>query len=264
MIIHTQGFDLSWQAQFQVVVCKVDQVRAPVAQHACAEKIKSTPIEGMIEPAKGHFRHRAAPEVVIERFGDRLGLGIFTNTFCRIHEPKCGGLIGFDFDNVFNRTGLTQLLELSCARRAVPLITHLGDHAIFLFRLNQQLRFAEGMGKGFLDIDVLAALHRFNGLHEVHMVGCNDTDCIDIIAHLIEHDTVVGELTHTGKRIEHALFLPLEIDIAKGDWLCGTVFAEFRDHAFCASTDTDTGEIDALAGGKVPRCVGFTERKIGR
>jgi hypothetical protein len=96
------------------------------------------------------------------------------------------------------------------------------------------------------------------------MVGRDDADCIDIIAHLIEHDTVVAELTHTGKPIEHTFFFPLEIDIAKGDWFRGTVVAELWDHAFGASTDTDAGEVNALAGREVACCVGFTERKIGR
>ena len=87
-------------------MCKVDEVRAPVTQHTGSIEKKSTPIEWMIEPAKGHLRHRAAPEVVIERFGDRLAFGIFADTSTRIHEPKGGGLIRFDFDDVLNRASL--------------------------------------------------------------------------------------------------------------------------------------------------------------
>jgi hypothetical protein len=59
-------------------------------------------------------------------------------------------------------------------------------------------------------------------------------------------------------------FSRFEIDIAKGDRFRGTVLAERWDHAFGASTDTDTGEVDTLAWREIACCVGFTECKVGR
>jgi hypothetical protein len=81
---------------------------------------------------------------------------------------------------------------------------------------------------------------------------------------LIEHDTVVGELTHTGKPIEHAFFLPLEIDIAKGDWLCGTVFAELRITPFARPPIPIQARLMRLLGGRLPAASALPERKIGR
>jgi len=198
------GRDLSGETELQIMVDKVDDVAAPVAEHSTAIEVEAAPIEGVEETVEVLHFLRPAPEVPgLKGFGNGLCFGVTFDAFFGIHEPESSAFPGFDFDDVINHSGGEHALELFRTAGGVTLVTHLGDDAEFFLTADEDFGFFEGVGQGLFDIDVLAKGHGLNGGGEVGVVGSGDGDGVDVIAHLVEHLAEVVEAFGIGMSLEH-------------------------------------------------------------
>ena len=98
-----------------------------------------------------------------------------------------------DFRDLADHTAPDQLDDAAAVVAGVALVAHLGDQVGVLFRQREQpSAFLDGVGQGFLHIDVDAALHRHAGGHGVVVIGRGDEDGVDVLLR-VEHPAIVGE-----------------------------------------------------------------------
>lgn len=79
------------------------------------------------------------------------------------------------------------LAYLTDSLAGMPLVAHLARHFIFPRGLGQKPSFRYQPCQWFLDIDMLAKLHRRHCCHGMEMVGCCNDDGIDVLL-FIQHD----------------------------------------------------------------------------
>jgi len=136
----------------------------------------------------------------------------------------------------------------------VALIAHLGDDVGRLGRLGQDAGLLDGVGQGFLDVDMLAQLDGGHGDDGVVVVGDRHGDGVDalflfehaaeiaILGRLVVHGLLVGFELVVAKELGHALV----VDVAQGDdVLRAAAPGVRRAHA----ADTDAGDVERVARG---------------
>ena len=249
---------------------EINNVRAPIAQHTIAIEVEGAPIEWMIQLVERFHLRRPAPEIPVQRLGLFLGLGECGDAAVFIHEKQARRFPRIDLVDAVQRAGFEQLRKLHRSARGVALITHLCDHAEFLFRLHQQIRLAIGMRQGFLHVHVFAHGHRQHGRWEVCVIGCHHCYGIDVLAHLFEHHTEICKLLHARVAFEVGVHAArAEINIGKRHRRGGAIGGPAGNHSGGTATDAHAPEIHPLtrwlfalaraAGGQVGGQEGETE-----
>lgn len=251
VVIELLDLDFGGEAHVEFVVNVVDDVRAPVAEHAHAVFVKATPIEGMVKGVERELLAGSAPEVpVFEGGGDWVfRKREFAGAILLFHEPEAGSFPGVELREVIAEAELDHLGKGVDALSGMTLITHLGDDSELLFGAHEDFRFLKGAGEGFLDVDVLAEGHGLDGCGEVCVVWCADAYGIDVLTHLIEHLAEVVEAFRIGVGFEvlFGVFGEFEIDITEGDGGSDASLAKRRNNSAGSATDADAAEVDPLA-----------------
>lgn len=218
------AFDAGGRGEAERQVGGSEDMTGHVADGSTAEVIEAAPVEGLIEIAAelvgvaiaaarvGAGFGRSEPEVPIEGGGDGRG---WRNGSEPLRPERAVGP-GVDFSHVADLTGPNHFGGLAGALIRVALIAHLGGDFVLVGRFAEHARFPDGAGEGFLDVDMLAALHAPVGGDGVHEIGDGDDDRVDIAALLVEH---FAEIFVLGRALifligAGGLFV---IDVAKGD-----------------------------------------------
>ena len=148
----------------------------------------------------------------------------------------------------------------------MPLVAHLGHHALLAGGFGQEPGFGDGMGQRLLHVHVLPPLHGSHGDHGVGVIGCRDDDRVDVVL-LVQHDAEV--FVPLGVRVLlEDLCRHVEIDVAQSDdVLCLTALEVGLSH----SADADARDVELVTRGRralpaqhVPRHDGKSRRDGGR
>jgi hypothetical protein len=181
--------------------------------------------------------------------------------------------IGPDFDltHFAEQPGVDPFLHEADALVRVTLVSHLRANAVQAGEPEQFARFADRLGKRFLDIHVLAHHDRHVGRQEMHMVRRRDADGVDLVVHLDQHLSKIRvafgvgkfrhQLLHVGNRrllglavlalaiLRLRVRIPrglrsLPIDIAQGDHLLLLVRHDIAE-ALAAAADLSDAHLGA-------------------
>lgn len=219
VVLEVLHFDFGGESHREFVVEVVDDVRAPVAEHAHAVFVEAAPAKGVVKGIEGELLARAAPEIPVFEGSGHGGLGerIVFLAFIFFHEPEAGSFPSGEFGELIAESEIDHFGEGVDAATGMALVPHLGDDPKFFFGPHQDFRFLEGAGEGLLDVDVLAERHRLNGGGEVGVVGGADRDGIDVLTHLIEHLAEIMEALGIGVAFEifSNVLWKFEVDIAE-------------------------------------------------
>ena len=109
------------------------------------------------------------------------------------------------------------------------------------------------MGERFLDIDMLAEGHGVGRHDSVGVVGSRDKHGVDVLAHLVEHDSPVLEALCGGVVIEgfHRI---CPVHVAEGDYVLRGHILEIPA---ADSSDADSRDVQLVARGDMAE--GLTE-----
>jgi len=88
--------------------------------------------------------------------------------------------------NIFDQTGFFPCLELEIVGFGVPLVTHLGNDAEFLFGTHHNFYFLEGAGHRFFYIYVFSMSHCLDSDREMGMIRSSYGYGVDLVSHLAE------------------------------------------------------------------------------
>ena len=221
---------------------------SPVAKHATAVEVETTPVEGVIHLAERFNLLRSTPEIpALQRLRHRFCGWIALNAFGSVHEPKRGRLPCLDLHDVIHDACGEHLLELLRASRCVALVAHLRDHFELLLGPHEDFRFFKSVRQWLFHIHMLAERHRADCGGEMRVIGSHHAHGIDVFAHLVQHLTEVVKAPHIGKSLEvllHTLGCN-EIHIRKGHWRCDASRREPRNDAARTPADPNAAKIDA-------------------
>ncbi len=122
------------------------------------------------------------------------------------------------------------------------MVAHLGDHAVLLFGLHQQICLEVGVSQGFLNVDVLAQSHSHHGRGEMGVVGSDHGNSVYILVHFLQHDAEICKLLRIRRSVEILLDTgALEIHVAPCCDLRLAVAADSGDYTVGpASTSNNT------------------------
>ena len=202
-------------------------------------------LNGMIAVVVGPLRGDAQPEVPVQFRRDRLLVLRHRHDLRRLRPDRP---VGPDVDLVDrpDGAGLDDLDRFAQAVLGRTLVAHLrghlhlGGHVAHLAGLGDRVR------QRLLAVNALALLHGHQAGRRVRVVGGADGDGVDLVAELVEHLAVVGELLRV--RVAGRLFVEgLIVHVAKGDDLAVLGGAVHVAGAFAA--DADAGDVDFVVGG---------------
>ena len=233
--------------EFQGPVGGVHDVAGHVAEGTGAEVGPCTPIVGGESFVVGAPRGGADPAVPIDAFRGGHGGEGFGHALV---GPDGAGGPHVDFFDLTDGTGGDHFAQVAHAVAAVALVAHLGHDTGFFGGVLEQSGFGDGVGEGFLDVDMFSEFHRHVGGGCVGVVGGGDGDCVNF-GHALEHVSVVVEALRVG-HVARRLGGTVPIHIAKGD----NVLAEIKTGANVAgalATRTDGRDIEFFVGGFFPR-----------
>jgi hypothetical protein len=130
----------------------------------------------------------------------------------------------------------------------MALIAQLRDDVVFLSRFHQLAHFVDGMGQGFLAIDVFAAFDGGHGRHGVGVVGRGDHHGVYLFFHLVEHFAEVFVALGIRVFLEGigSLFF---VHIAQGDDLDGAGAVDFVKVAGALTAHANTREANSIVRG---------------
>ncbi len=125
---------------------------------------------------------------------------------------------GVNFLDLADYAFLQQPRSQPVFKVGVNLVSHLRDE-LFLFGEQPHLtRFPDRVRQRLLAITVFAAIHGEHRGRSVHVIGGRHDDGIELVAQLLDHLAVIGEVGDARKMLVD-LIKPVRIDIAESDEL---------------------------------------------
>ena len=172
----------------QAPAAAVHVVDAHVAEVAVAGVPVPVPVVVQVLAHQGPLVGRAAPEVVVDRLRDRLRAGDLADALPRLVVEPVGveDLAEIALADVLERLG-----EAGPLARAVR---GLDDPLVLAGRLDHLAAFEDVVGRGLLDVHVLARLAGPDRRQRVPVVGRGDDDRVDVL--------VVEQLAQVGVRLD--------------------------------------------------------------
>ncbi len=156
-----------------------------------------------------------------------------------------------DFAHFADDTGPDQFAEAAGVFGGLALVAHLGGDFCLAGSLCEEAGFVDGVGEGFLAVNVFAALDGLHGGEGVPVVGGGDhhgVDLFDIIQHLSE----VSELASLGVAFEGVSRVGL-VNVTEGY----DVFAFELPQIGCPlAADADARDVELAARGILPAQIG--------
>ena len=247
MIFQIQRVDLCRQSHIQEFVCRIQNMCTPVTQRTHTEVIPTTPLSHVIIMVIVMMLHYPQPGIPIHcfrnRFSHRHMLDIRIPSVPTTRRVHMSG----DSCYILYQTSFFPCLELEIIGFGMSLVTHLCDHAIFLFTAHHQFYFLESTRHRFFNIYMFAVGHCLDCDREMGMVGNPHRHSIDLIRHLIEHLT---EILITGNFREHGdQFLRMlrpHIHIAKGYNITQSGLIQFLGNFTTPVTNANKCDINFL------------------
>ena len=172
----------------QAPAAAIHIVDAHIAEVAVAGVPVPVPVVVQLLAHQGPFVGRAAPEVVVDRLGNRLRAADLADALARLVVETVGVE---DLAEVALADVLERLGEAGPLARAVR---GLDDPFVLGRRLDHPAAFEDRVGRGLLDVYVLARLTRPDRRQGVPVVGRRDDDGIDVL--------VVEQLAQVGVRLD--------------------------------------------------------------
>ena len=175
---------------------QVDEVAAPVGEHAAARFPVGTPTAGMEVFAVGQRRREGTlPEIPVHRSGHGLGWGHRAPRVHEIHPAAHPARPDVGLDRSAETSRLEQFDSLHPARGAGALIAHLGvETGPRLERFADDAEFVELLHERLLSIDVFPVLQRGDHHGAVMEVGRVDDDSVKLIDPVREGLAIIGDL----------------------------------------------------------------------
>ena len=205
------------QAQFEKLVCRIQNVSAPVSQSSHTEVIPTTPLSVYIILVVFVERLCHQPGIPIEGFRHRHRIGHMGNIGIP-PVPTTGAVhVGGNGRYIFDDSGLCPCLELEIVGFGMSLVSHLRYYAVFLFGGYQALYFIESTGQRFFGINVFTQRHGQYGDGEMGKVRHANGYRVDLIGHFVEHLAEILILLGFGEQLH--VFLRLRcshIYVAQG------------------------------------------------
>ena len=187
------------------------------------------------------FGRRPQPDVPIEVRGDGVGT---RGADVPLRPPAFGAICpAMDLVDLANGVGPDHFAKLANAVAGMALIAHLGGDAEFAGGEGQLAGLPDGVGQGFLAIDVFAGM---NGAHcgrGMVVIGDCHNDGVDTRL-LFQHDPVIG-IRACARIFLQGVGHGIGIDIAEGD----DIFAgNALQIGGGAAAGADAGDVQLLVG----------------
>jgi len=150
--------------------------------------------------------------------------------------------------------GVDPLFGESSALVSVALVTHLGDDLGFSGGGFEDARLGDGVGQGFLHVNVFAHFDGHQRGTEVGMVGRGDVNGVELTAHFGEHLAIVAVASGAGELLEKPA-ATLKVHVAQ----CHDIFTR-AGHAIAVALASET---DARGAELAATCHEVTKRRGG-
>lgn len=261
----------------------VEDVWPPVAEAPAAIVIPTAPISRMelvaVGVLVGDTIQPLIPVYINWEWLLRVGRGLGTPAVSAARFVHVGG----DASDVFDDAGFAPCLKLEIVGTGMPLVAHLRGDTAACGEVHHALALAKGVGEWFFAVDVLAERHGQHGDGEVCVVGGGDDDCVDLIAHCVEHlaevskcssfvvwvniwelATLASNRGDGAKGCECCLgVLTFQVHIAQGDDITQTGLHTGGPVGDTPVADADQRYIDFFAGGEASGGL-VAQRNVGR
>ena len=245
---YVNGLHPVWLGEFAAHVGEVGGVAGHVAHRAGTVIPPAAPLEGMITGiVRPHFG-RSDEGIPIHM----IRHGLLRQTLGHSRSLRPHGAVGphVAFLDLANGAGPQRLHALAHASARGALVAHLRANLVLLRHQPHLACFPHGMSQRLLAIHVDALVHRADGGRRVGVIRGGNGAGIDVLAHLVEHLTEVGELLSLGPFLCRAA-AAIEITITQCNHLANLASATYVATAFAAHSDAGHG--DAFIGAKNTR-----------
>ena len=242
MTLRTIGLYRGWIADAQGPENQVEIMASHVAERTVPKIPPVMPIVRMVEGMKILHRGRADPKIPIETGRNRCRLGRKIHLMFETTKTAWTPKPDMHFVDGTNGSRLDQFHAASVICASVNLRSHLCHHFLLPRDPHQRSNFVNRMSQWLFAIAVLAPIHRFRRDNGVSVVGCRDDNRINLLVHLVQHHTIIGEAPRPGKlrgelvRLRH-IYIAQRNDILARDQV---------QISFPLIAQADTGDVEFL------------------